>query len=194
MGRLQDHRKSRNGVARAEFTGSADLVRFTDDESASGATFLVDSGLIKTMNTMQSPHSLVWVTELGIERCDSGLGIPDFISHRRGGGSVKNTFYMGGSGNVFSNAIGENSTANAVVNMGEADALRQIAQAIREVQPLINLSSEQVEGALLDIEATDDPTRVERGLRALYAQLANVSTGATGGLISAYIAARYGIG
>ncbi|WP_147455984.1 hypothetical protein [Nocardioides mangrovicus] len=181
-------------VGRDEFNESEDLAAFTAAESEAAAQWLYDRDLIDSISAAQESHILLWLTDEGVECVDSGLDAADFIARQTA--SVDQTTIVTGNVNNLAAAAGPGAIANLTVSTLDPDALEELARLLLQASPVLNLSKElelQIVNSLQVLTSEEEPGLVKKTIGQLYLLLQNSSSGALGGLIAAWMAARFGI-
>ncbi len=177
-------------VARQDFNGAADTVPYTEEETEAAAGHLAQLGLIRSINTEEADHILVWITEKGRECVDERRGIPAFIDKGSHGGQV---FHVSGSGNSIAAAVGNKNEVTANLSQFDPALAVQFAAAVRQAMPVLNLPPD-TEATLQDIEQHQDLDRAQRATATLYTFLMGTSTGTLGQVLGVLGASALGIG
>lgn len=180
-------------VSPAGFAGSVDGVPFDNQDLQEALNFLLDNNFIALAGKRLGNGDvyLVRLRSIVSDCVDSDLPIPDFLERQRGGNSVQNVFHMGGTGNNFATAAGPGSAAT--INTFNPDYAQLFALLVRAAEADLTLTDEAT-AALAEIEAsTEDPTRAQKAMAVLYAQMGNITSGAAGSILGTLGAMALGI-
>ncbi len=180
-------------VARQEFDGSADLLPFTDEESAGAAAYLVENGLLGSIPAAEDEYVLLWITQRGLDCRDRGGDVARFVA-AASPPSGSQVFNITGDRNTIAAAMGDDNRVKVSMDRFDHEKAVEFAEAVRQALPVLpEMNHQEVNLYVGQIVQRENRTLAHKATAALQTLVLNAAGSALTTPLLALASAALGI-